>query len=478
MIQSKLETPGEFRYLKTLNPTPTRFDLSTSKPQPASVSKPNRPNIDQAARVTTKYFDVEDHELIVGGVRVSQLVEQFGSPLFVYDKAIITRKIQEVRSILPQRFRLYYSIKANPHGSILKSFLRHGCGLEVASAGELHQAMAAGCSAGQIIFAGPGKTEHELSAALDAAIHEIHVESIEEARCINRLACDREQVASIALRINPVDSSGGAMRMGGKPSPFGIDEEEIDAVVDEIKSLRNLKIQGVHLFMGTQILDAKILIGQYNRAVSIAQRIATRMGGPLETIDFGGGLGTPYFAHETELDLNIVAEGIAAIDQRMQDDPLLSKTTAILEPGRFLVNESGIYISRVTRVKQSRGKTFAVIDGGMHHHLAASGNLGQTIKRNYPLSILNKIGMPSGDPIEIVGPLCTPLDTIGRGIELPPAEPGDLIGVFLSGAYARTSSPLGFLSHNSPAEVMVADGQATLIRRRGEPNDYLQDQID
>ena len=225
-------------------------------------------------------------------------------------------------------------------------------------------------------------------------------------------------------------------------------------------------------------LVAKILIGQYNRAVSIAQRIATRMGGPLETIDFGGGLGTPYFAHETELDLNIVAEGIAAIDQRMQDDPLLSKTTAILEPGRFLVNESGIYISRVTRVKQSRGKTFAVIDGGMHHHLAASGNLGQTIKRNYPLSILNKIGMPSGDPIEIVGPLCTPLDTIGRGIELPPAEPGDLIGVFLSGAYARTSSPLGFLSHNSPAEVMVADGQATLIRRRGEPNDYLQDQID
>ncbi len=162
----------------------------------------------------------------------------------------------------------------------------------------------------------------------------------------------------------------------------------------------------------------------------------------------------------------------------MQADPLLRSATAIIEPGRFLVNEAGIYLSRVTRVKQSRGKTFAVIDGGMHHHLAASGNLGQTIKRNFPVAVVNKIGQSPQHPVDVVGPLCTPLDCLARAAELPLIEAGDLIGVFQSGAYARTSSPHGFLSHDTPAEVLVVDGQAMLIRRRGQPQDYLRDQTD
>ena len=432
--------------------------------------------VDQLTRVLNRYFRVQDDELLVGGVRVSKLVEKYGSPQFVYDKAIILRKIQEVRSILTERFRLFYSIKANPNASILKCFLSEECGLEVASAGELFQALAAGCSPDQVIFAGPGKTEEELAAAIDASIREIHVESIEEARCINRMAKRRDRVLTIALRINPVDSSGGAMRMGGQASPFGIDEEDLDQVIDEIEDYRHLKINGIHLFMGTQILDAKILISQYHRAVSIAKRVASRIG-PLETIDFGGGWGTPYFAHEQKLDLDIVAKGIASIDESLAADPLLTNATAIIEPGRFLINEAGVYLSKVTHVKRSRGKTFAVIDGGMHQHLAASGNLGQAIKRNYPLAIVNKLGQTRSETTEVVGPLCTPLDTLGRGVQLPAVESQDLVGVFLSGAYARTSSPLGFLSHASPAEVMTFDGKATLIRRRGATQDHLSDQI-
>ena len=451
-------------------------------PQPISQSTDNPnakvvpPKANQVARVVDKYYGVNENELCVGGLPVTTMVEQYGSPLFVYDQGIISRKISEVRSILRPRFQLFYSIKANPNASILKLFLGEGCGIEVASAGEIHQALAAGCTADQIIFAGPGKTEPELDLAIEMTIREIHVESVEEAKLINQLAGKRDQVVRVALRVNPVDSAGGAMRMGGKASPFGIDEEEIDSAIDEIDSLSNLYVQGVHLFMGTQILDADVLVGQYHRAVSIAQHVASRLGRPLETIDFGGGLGTPYFAHESELNLECVAQGIADIDQRMNADPLLSNTTAILEPGRFLVNESGIYVARVLRVKHSRGKTFAVIDGGMHHHLAASGNLGQTIKRNYPIAVLNKLGMAEDTPVEIVGPLCTPLDTIGRGIMLPVIESGDLVGVFLSGAYARTSSPLGFLSHNTPPEIMVSEGRSTLIRRRGEPRDCLRDQ--
>lgn len=437
-----------------------------------------RPPRDHVARLLERYFEVRDHELHIGGLSVSRLAEEFGTPIFLYDQGVILRKIQAVRSMLPSGFRLFYSMKANPNAALLRCFLQNGCGLEVASGGELYQALRAGCPPDRLIFAGPGKTRGELAAALHASIREIHVESIEEARCISDLAEASGRCATIALRINPIEPSGGAMRMGGRASPFGIDEENLDDALNKILSLPHLNVIGVHLFMATQILDAETLIAQYQRALSIAREVALRIPGPLATIDFGGGLGTPYFAHESELDLEHVARGIGMVAEQMQNDPLLSGAEGIVEPGRFLVNEAGVYLARVTRVKSSRGKTFAIIDGGMHHHLAASGNLGQIIKRNYPVAIVNKLGLPLTQTTEVVGPLCTPLDMLARQAKLPPIQPGDLFGVFQSGAYARTSSPHGFLSHDSPAEVLVADGKATLIRRRGHPEDYLRDQCD
>ncbi|MDC3224071.1 diaminopimelate decarboxylase [Mariniblastus sp.] len=436
-----------------------------------------RPQLNHAARVTEKHFGIREHQLCIGDISIEELTNQFGTPLFIYHQDTITKTIRDLQSRLPDRFQLYYSIKANPNAAILRTVLAEGCGLEIASNGELQQALAAGCEPSQILFAGPGKTQTELSAALDAGIGEIHVESIEEARWINQLAGEKRSVESISLRVNPVDTAGGAMQMGGKPSPFGIDEEILEAVVAEIQQQENTKITGVHLYMGTQILDAEILLAQYHRGISIANAVAQQIAAPLTTLDFGGGLGTPYFAHETELDLDAFQQGLVEIDQAMASSPWLANTKAIIEPGRFLVNEAGIYVARVTRVKRSRGKTFAVIDGGMHHHLAASGNLGQTIKRNYPLAVLNKIDEAATEEVvEIVGPLCTPLDTIGRSISLPSIEAGDLVGVFQSGAYARAASPLGFLSHPTPAEVMVSANEARLIRRRGLPEDLLNDQ--
>jgi len=439
--------------------------------------KSKRPQLNHAARLTEKHFGICEHQLCIGDISIEELTNQFGTPLFIYHQDTITNTIRDLQSRLPDRFQLYYSIKANPNAAILRTILAEGCGLEIASNGELQQALSAGCKPEQILFAGPGKTETELSAALDAEIGEIHVESIEEARWINQLAGQKKSVESISLRVNPVDTAGGAMQMGGKPSPFGIDEEILEAVVAEIQQQENTKITGVHLYMGTQILDAEILLAQYHRGISIANAVAQQIAAPLTTLDFGGGLGTPYFAHETELDLDAFQLGLIEIDEAMDSSPWLTNTKAIIEPGRFLVNEAGIYVSRVTRVKHSRGKTYAVIDGGMHHHLAASGNLGQTIKRNYPLAVLNKIDEPhTADLVEIVGPLCTPLDTLGRSISLPPIEAGDLVGVFQSGAYARAASPLGFLSHPTPAEVMVSENDAHLIRRRGLPEDLLNDQ--
>lgn len=439
--------------------------------------KPKRTQLNHATRITEKHFGICDHQLCVGDISIEKLAEKFCTPLFIYRRETITKTIRDLQSRLPDRFQLYYSIKANPNATILRTVLAEGCGLEIASQGELQQALAAGCEPSQILFAGPGKTKMELTAALDAQIGEIHVESIEEARWINQLAGKKKSAEEISLRVNPVDTAGGAMQMGGKPSPFGIDEETLESVVAEIQQQENTKITGVHLYMGTQILEAEILLAQYHRGISIANAVARQIDSPLATLDFGGGLGTPYFSHETELDLDAFQRGLIEIDDAMSSSQWLANTKAIIEPGRFLVNEAGIYVSRVTRVKRSRGKTYAVIDGGMHHHLAASGNLGQTIKRNYPLAVLNKINeAPAEDGIEIVGPLCTPLDTIGRSISLPPIESGDLVGVFQSGAYARAASPLGFLSHPTPAEVLVSGNEACLIRRRGQSEDLLKDQ--
>ena len=265
--------------------------------------------------------------------------------------------------------------------------------------------------------------------------------------------------------------------MGGRPAAFGVDEESLEEVLDLLLSLKNLDFRGMHLFTGTQILDFQILVNQYRKGLEIARRVAARLKRPLHTLDFGGGLGTPYFPHEEPLDTIQLKSALDILFKPLYDDPLFAGTQFMVEPGRYLVGEAGVYVCRVNDIKVSRGKKFLILDGGMHHHLAASGNLGQTIKRNYPVAVLNKLNEPAEETYDLAGPLCTPLDVLARGAKLPRIDVGDLIGVFQSGAYARSASPLGFLSHPSPPEVWVENGSHCLIRRRGEFGDYLRDQL-
>ena len=438
--------------------------------------KQKAPLCDHATRLIDQHYQVHDNQLHISENSVSQLIETYGTPLFVYDANVIQNTIKCVKEILPSNFDLYYSIKANPNASLLKLMLENGLGLEVASGGELFQALHAGCPAHRIIFAGPGKTPTELHAAVTAGIGELHIESVEEARTLSEICDNTQSEINVCLRINPTDAAGGAMRMGGRPSPFGIDEETLDETLEVIKNLPRLNVVGIHLFMGTQILDASVLLAQYQRALILARQVAETLSSPLRSIDFGGGWGTPYFPHEHSLNLTEVKTVLKQINDEIKADPLLEHTQAIIEPGRFLVNEAGIYLAQVTRTKQSRGKTFVVIDGGMHHHLAASGNLGQTIKRNFPVAIANQLNPTETIPTEVVGPLCTPLDTLARNAELPAASQGDIFCVFQSGAYARTSSPHDFLSHAPPAEVMITGNTPQLVRRRGEHTDLLLDQ--
>jgi diaminopimelate decarboxylase len=434
--------------------------------------------MDHSTAIIERYFPVSRRELHLGSIPVSALADAYGTPFFVYDRGVLDQKWSLLRAALPNVFSICYSVKANPNQAILQHFLAKGAGLEIASAGEFCQAVHAGCVPQNIIFAGPGKTEPELELVLSKGIGEIHLESLREAERISAIAQRKGLVANVAVRVNPSgEAEGGAMRMGGRPAAFGIDEENLDDVLDRLAALPGLTCRGVHIFTGTQILDYQILATQYRKGLDIARRVAARLQRPLQRLDFGGGLGVPYFPHEQPLDTPKLRQELEALFHGVQSDPLLAGTHFLVEPGRYLVAEAGIYVARVNDVKISRGKKFVILDGGMNHHLAASGNLGQTIKRNYPLAVLNKLGDSSEETVEVAGPLCTPLDVLARSANLPHIEVGDLIGVFQSGAYARSASPLGFLSHSFPPEVWVAGGAHRLIRRRGEPADYLRDQL-
>jgi diaminopimelate decarboxylase len=415
-----------------------------------------------------KRFPESCSELIIGRVPVRVLAETYGTPLFVYDRAVIDAQLDALRAALPSRFTVYFSIKANPNRAVVEHFLTRGCGLEIASAGEFLTALDAGCDATNILFAGPGKTEAELDLVLSHGIGEIHIESVVEARRVGNIARRLGVRAPVAIRVNPtIGAEGGAMRMGGRPAPFGIDEELLDAAISTVSADSTLEFRGIHVFAGTQILDAEVLLNQYRHGIEIAQHAARQVGRPLPTVDLGGGLGIPYFAHEQELNLELVREGVATLWSEIEGDPAFSGSHFIVEPGRFLTAEAGVYIARVSDVKVSRGKKFVVVNGGMNHHLAASGNLGQTIKRNYPVALLNKLNAPNAEVVDVVGPLCTPLDTLARNVKLPTAEVGDLFGIFQSGAYARSASPLGFLSHPAPPEVWIDAGRSHLITERG-----------
>ena len=428
-----------------------------------------------ASMLADRYFSRAAGELAIGGVPVSRVADEYGTPLFLYDGHVLDRKWALLRETFPPEFSICYSVKANPNPAVLRHFLNKGSGLEIASGGEFHLALQSGCPPQKIFFAGPGKTERELVTTISCDIGEIHSESLLEVERVSTISRRLGKKARIAIRVNPTgEVQGGAMRMGGKPAPFGVDEETLQDVVDRVMLDPCIEFCGLHLFTGTQILDAALLLLQYRKGIEIAKRVVGQVQRPLQTLDFGGGLGIPYFAQEQELDAAQLRTGLAELMSEIRKDEQFVGTRFVVEPGRYLVGESGIYLTRVNDIKVSRGKKFIIVDGGMNHHLAASGNLGQVLKRNFPVALLEKMDKEPKETVDIVGPLCTPLDVLARDVHLPSASIGDLVGVFQSGAYSRTASPMEFLSHPAPAEVLVYEGGVRLIRRRGTDEDLLR----
>jgi diaminopimelate decarboxylase len=417
-----------------------------------------------AQLLVAEQYAVRGKDLIAGGLTVQALADRFGTPLYIYDAEVMRRSFTALKIALSDFAHIVFSIKANPNPAVARIFVELGAGIEIASGGEYDQAREAGASPAAILFAGPGKRDDELRHVVARGIGEVHLECFEEIARLDAIAAQANARVAVSVRINPLAAAqGGAMRMGGKPAPFGFDEEQIDEVMGALACTSHLDLCGVHMFAGTQILDAEVLLAQWRYGIDVAARVARAAARPLRSIDLGGGLGIPYYAGDMPLDLTAIRRGLAVLSEAKNAEPLLRDARVVVEPGRYLAGPGGLYVARVIANKMSRGSRFIVTDGGMHHHLAASGNLGQVVKRDYPVLAPARMDATSFQRASIVGPLCTPLDTLARAADLPPLEAGDLVAVMQSGAYGLTASPTAFLSHPRPAEILVDGGQVNVI---------------
>jgi diaminopimelate decarboxylase len=398
-------------------------------------------------------FPVVDDCLVIGGVPLPELARRVGrTPFYAYDRRLITERVELLRVHLPRSVHIHYAIKANPMQDVVNHLANLVDGLDIASAGELKIALASGTRPEAISFAGPGKTDGELAEAFAAGIV-INLESEGEMERLAVIARGSERRARVNVRVNPdfeLKSSG--MKMGGGSKPFGVDAERVPAMLDRIGELQ-LQFQGFHIFSGAQNLRADAIAEAQRKSVELAQRLAQYAPGPVRILNIGGGFGIPYFPGDERLDVPLVGRNLAAILQGL--DSRLPGAQVVLELGRFLVGEAGIYVCRVIERKISRGHCFLVTDGGLHHHLAASGNFGQVVRKNYPVVVGSRIRGAEREIASVVGPLCTPLDLLADNMEIAKAKAGDLIVVFQSGAYGLTASPTAFLSHPPPAEILV-----------------------
>lgn len=388
--------------------------------------------------------------LIAGKPAEAHVAAAGGTPLFVYDAALLRARITEFRAAMPAGLALHYAVKANPFAPLLRQMRAGVDGFDVASMGEAQLALAVGMPASAISFAGPGKTDAELDFAVRKGLL-LHVESAGELARLGRLARAADSPARVALRVNPPFAlKGSGMKMGGVPSPFGVDAAQAPALLAAMR-MAPFSFEGFHVFAGSQNLDAGAIVDSAAQTLQLVADLARGAGVHAAQVNLGGGFGVPYFANDKELDLNALAAGFAGL--LAAPPPELSGSRCIVELGRWLVAEAGVYLCRVIDVKMSGGRAFAVTDGGLHHQLAASGNFGTVIRRNYP--VVNASRSAEAAPVTVVGCLCTPLDRLADDAPLAPPEIGDLIAVFMAGAYGRSASPENFLGHPPARELLV-----------------------
>lgn len=413
------------------------------------MSAPPKP-----AHAAMDQFATRDGELLVGGQPVSVLAARVGqTPFYAYDRHLLRARVAQLRAALPTGLKLHYAMKANPMPAVVQFMAGLVDGIDVASAGELKVALDAGTDPAEISFAGPGKRDPELRQAVAAGVL-VNVESMRELPVLAAASQALGLPARVAVRVNPdFELKGSGMKMGGGPKQFGVDVELVPEMLAWI-AREGVAFEGFHIYAGSQNLRAESIVEAQQKSFELALRLAPHAASPVKFLNLGGGFGIPYFPGEQRLDLAPVGANLAAIVERARAE--LPAAGIVIELGRYLVGEAGVYIARVVDRKVSRGQVFLVTDGGLHHHLAASGNFGQVVRKNYPAAVAWR-----ADPVDaretasVVGPLCTPLDLLADRMDLSVAQVGDLVAVFQSGAYGASASPQGFLGHPACLEVLV-----------------------
>lgn len=398
-------------------------------------------------------FGVEDGELLINGHALTRLAARVGqTPFYAYDRSLLRARVAELRAALPGSIKLHYAMKANPMPAVVALMAGLVEGIDVASAGELKVALDCGADPAEVSFAGPGKRDPELRQAVASGVL-VNVESMRELPVLAAASQELGLPARVAVRVNPdFELKGSGMKMGGGPKQFGVDVEVVPGMLDFI-AREGLAFEGFHLYAGSQNLKAESICEAQQKSYELALRLAGMARSPVKFLNLGGGFGVPYFPGEQRLDLAPIGANLQDISERCARE--LPQAHIVIELGRYLVAEAGVYVTRIVDRKVSRGQVYLVADGGLHHHLAASGNFGQVVRKNYPVTIGNQADSDDREVASVVGPLCTPLDLLADRMMLPVAQVGDLAVVFQSGAYGISSSPQGFLGHPACVEVLV-----------------------
>lgn len=428
--------------------------MTPSTPNREPAMQTNRANERPLpAHAPMNQFAVGNGELLVGGIPLTRLAARVGqTPFYAYDRQSIARRVETLRAALPETLKIHYAMKANPMPALVGYMAGRVDGIDVASGGELKIALDAGADPRGVSFAGPGKSGADLRRAAAAGVS-INVESFREVAELSRIREETGHAARVAVRVNPdFELKGSGMKMGGGPRQFGVDAEQVPGLLAAI-GRAGLAFEGFHLFAGAQNLRAEAIAEAQRKGYALARALAASAPAPVRALNLGGGFGIPYFPGERPLDLAPIAANLETLARHAERD--FPGAELIIELGRYLVGEAGLYVARIVDRKVSHGQVFLVADGGLHHHLPASGNFGQVIRKNYPVAIGNRMDSREREVATIAGPLCTPLDLLADRMELARAEIGDLVAVYQSGAYGFTASPRDFLGHPACVEVLV-----------------------
>jgi diaminopimelate decarboxylase len=406
----------------------------------------------KAVQAALAYFEVKDNELIIGGRSVREWSDDYQTPFYLYDMSVVDQKVQIFRQSMPDDVKLLYAVKANPNQELLEHMIPLVDGFDVASKGELEAVVQAGGKPETVSFAGPGKREGELQRSIELGIGSINIESERELDIICRLAEHAQARPRVSIRINPdFELHGSGMKMGGGAKQFGIDAEMVPEILQRISNLP-VDFQGFHVYAGSQNLSAETIVHCLQKTLELMDRLAGDDADKIELVNLGGGFGIPYYEKDEELDIDHIGQSLESLLLTYRST--FPRARFVIELGRYLVGESGMYVTRVLDKKRSRGKIFLVTDGGMNHHLAASGNFGQVIKKNFPMVASQNLHSRNMEAVDVVGPLCTPLDHLGRNVYLPLLKEGELLSILCSGAYGFSASPLLFLSHKKPKQII------------------------